>query len=149
VRLTFKNSLGVVLPAAAVVVAWAASTQVSTDKPIINFSLPTFTADGHRSWLVRGSEARIAGQNIIDVRGLTLSIFSGKADEKVETMILSPKARVLPGESIVTGEDTIRVINDQFEANGSDWRYAHNEKRVNIAKNVRVVFNSELKDFLK
>jgi lipopolysaccharide export system protein LptC len=147
--LSCKRLLRVFLPVTAVVAAWAASTQVSTDKPIINFRLPTFTADGHRSWLVRGSEAMFADQNTINVRELTLSIFSGKADEKVETMILSPKARVQTGESVVTGEDTIRVINDQFEATGSDWRYAHKEKRVNIARNVRVVFNSELKDFLK
>ena len=131
------------------VTGWAANTQVSSDKPIINFRLPTFTPEGHRSWLVRGSEAVLADKNQIDVKGLTLSIFSGKSDEKVETMILSPAARVLPAEATATGSDTIRVINDEFEATGSDWKYAHKEKQVNIAKNVRVVFNAELKDFLK
>ena len=148
-RFSFKNSVGVLLPAVVAATGWAAAPQVSTDKPIINFSLPTFTAEGYRSWLVRGSEAKFAGQNVINVRELTLSIFSGKADDKVETMILSPKARVQPGESVVTGDDTIRVINDQFEANGADWRYAHKEKRVNIGRDVRVVFNYELKEILK
>ncbi len=134
------------LPAVA---AFAASTQVSSEKPIINFRLPTFTADGHRSWLVRGSEARFANKDQIEIKDLTLSIFSEKGDDKVETMILSPTARVLPAESVITGEGTIRVINDEFEATGSAWRYDHKAKRVSIAKNVRVVFNAELKDFLK
>ncbi len=134
------------LPAVA---AFAASTQVSAERPIINFRLPTFTPDGHRSWLVRGSEARFASKDQIEIKDLTLSIFSEKGDDKVETMILSPTARVLPAESVITGEGTIRVINDEFEATGSAWRYDHKAKRVSIAKNVRVVFNAELKDFLK
>ena len=141
-----KKFLLVVLPAAA---ALAATTQISTDKPIINFRLPTFTPDGHRSWLVRGSEARFASQDQIDVKELTLSIFSSQADDKIDTMILSPTATVLPSEAVITGQDTIRVINDDFEATGSGWRYQHKEKSVSIARNVRVVFHAELKDFLK
>ena len=130
-------------------VSLAATTQISSDKPIINFRLPTFTPEGHRSWLVRGSEASFASQDQINVKELTLSIFSGKADDKVETMILSPTATVLPADAVITGEGTIRVINDEFEATGSGWRYAHKEKRVSITRNVRVLFNTELKDFLK
>ena len=129
--------------------ALAADTQISTDKPVINFRLPAFTAEGHRAWLVRGSEARFAGENRINVKELTLSIFSGRADGKVDTFILSPVAVVHPDEAVITGPDTIRVINDQFEAGGSDWRYAHKDKRVSIARHVRVTFRAEFKDFLK
>ncbi len=146
---SLKRLLGALLPAAAAVAALAASTQIAADKPIINFRLPTFTPDGNRSWLVRGSEAIVASAEQIDIKELTLSLFSGKPDGKVETMILSPSARVLPALSVVTGENTIRVINDEYEATGSGWRYEHKEKRVTIAHNVRVVFNTELKEFLK
>ncbi len=131
------------------VAAEAANTEISSNRPVINFSLPTFTPDGYRSWLVRGSEAVVSNRNQIDVKGLTLSVFSGKEDGKIETVILSPVARVMPAEALATGTGTIRVINDEFEARGTDWRYAHKEKRVSIAKDVRVVFNTELKDFLK
>lgn len=140
-----KKLLLLLLP----VVAIAATTQVSADRPIINFRLPTFTPDGFRSWLVRGSEARISGKNQIDIVGLTLTLFTGTADDKIETMILSPAARVLPDEALVTGPGTIRVINDEFEASGSDWRYTHKEKRVSINQNVHVTFQAELTDFLK
>lgn len=134
------------LPVAALV---AASTQISSTKPIINFSLPNFTPEGYRSWLIRGSEARYLSQNQLEVKELTLSVFSGKADDKIETMILSPSASVLPAEAAVTGADTLRVINDDFEATGRDWRFSHKERRVTIARNVHVVFHTELKDFLK
>ena len=126
-----------------------AQTHFSTNAPIINFRLPTFTPDGHREWLVRGSEARFASQDQVDINELTLTIFRGDETEKVETMILAPTARVMPSESVVTGENTIRVINDDFEVTGVSWRYEHKQKRVTIAKNVRVTFRTELKDYLK
>ncbi|MDI1336832.1 MAG: hypothetical protein PSU94_11685 [Lacunisphaera sp.] len=140
-----KKFLLLLLPVAAL----AATTQVSTDKPVINFRLPTFTPEGHRSWLVRGSEARFSAKNQIEIRELTLTIYTGLVDEKIETMILSPAARVQPDESLVTGPGTIRVINDDFEASGVDWRYIHKEKRVSINQHVHVTFHAELKDFLK
>ena len=149
VLLPGKRLLRLLLPAAAAAAALAASTEIAPDKPVTNFRLPTFTADGNRAWLVRGSEAMFPSQDRIDIKELTLSIFSGKPDGRVETMILSPTARVQPTESVVTGEKTIRVINDDYEATGSDWRYAHKEQRVTIAHEVHVVFNTELKDILK
>ncbi|HVZ65896.1 MAG TPA: hypothetical protein VG936_15125 [Lacunisphaera sp.] len=126
-----------------------AITEVSSDRPIINFSTTSWTADNHRAWLVRASEARSA-EDTIAVKELTLSIFPGKADnEKVETLILSPTATVHLKADAVTGPDAIRVINDEFEATGSDWRYDHRAKRISIGKHVRVAFNAEMKDILK
>ncbi|HTL66111.1 MAG TPA: hypothetical protein VL200_00475 [Lacunisphaera sp.] len=140
-----RRFLLLLLPAAAA----ATTTEVSSDRPIINFSTTSWTADNHRAWLVRASEARNAPDTIA-VKELTLSIFPGKADnEKVETLILSPTATVHLAEDAVTGPDAIRVINDEFEATGVDWRYDHRAKRISIGKHVRVAFNAEMKDILK
>lgn len=147
---SWKRSFFLWLPIAAGVAALAATTQISPDKPVVNFRLPAFTPEGYRSWLVRGSEAYyLAKENQINVKELTLSVFSGKSDDRLTTMILSPSAKVLPAESIVTGDSTIRVINDDFEATGIGWRYAHKEKKTTIQKKVRVTFKAEIKDFLK
>ena len=54
-----------------------------------------------------------------------------------------------PGELQVHGHDTIRVINDRFEATGSEWNYNHREKKVSIGKNVHVVLHTELKAMLQ
>ena len=135
---------------ASAAAALAANTSISSDKPVINFRLPAFTAEGHRTWLVRGSEALFASPQLITVKELTLSIFPGKAEnEKVETLILSPTAIVRPDESVVTGDSTIRVINDQFEASGTGWSYEHKAKKVSITKHVRIIFRAEFKDILK
>lgn len=125
------------------------TTRFSADAPVINFRLPMFTPEGNRAWLVRGSEARFASANEIDIRELTMTLFTGDATDRVETMILSPQARVLTNDAVATGTQTIRVINDSFEATGSEWRYNHREKRISIAKNVRVTFRAEFKDLLK
>ena len=134
---------------AAFVAAMASTTRIATDKPIVNFRLPDFTPEGHRSWLVRGSEARYANEGLVDIKELNLTIFTGQADAKVETLILSPAARVRIADRQVSGPDTIRVINDRFEATGSEWSYDHGEKKVSIARNVRVILHTQLNDILK
>lgn len=130
--------------------AFAATSQISPDKPVINFRLPNFTPEGYRSWLVRGSQAQyLPTNNEVDVKDLTLSLFSGKSDDKLTTMILSPAAKVLPDKSQVISDSTIRVINDDFEATGTGWRYDHKERRTTIDKKVRVTLHGEINNFLK
>ncbi|HEY4246373.1 MAG TPA: LPS export ABC transporter periplasmic protein LptC [Lacunisphaera sp.] len=137
-------------PLAAAVVALAATSQISPGKPVINFRLPSFTPEGYRSLLVRGSEAQYLPQNNeVDVKGLTLSVFSGKSDDKLTTMMLSPAAKVLPDKSLVVSDSTIRVINDDFEATGTGWSYDHKERKIIIDKKVRVTLHGEIENFLK
>ena len=145
-RLPFRSFLVFLLATSA---GWSATTQITTDRPIINFRLPHFTPEGHRSWLVRGSEARYLKEGQVDITGLNLSIFTGEADGKVETLILSPSAQVLPADQVVRGADSIRVINDRFEATGSDWNYSQRDQKVSIGKNVRVVLHTQLKNILQ
>ncbi len=149
-RAVFRfSSVLALLFAAALTASAQVSTRVSSDAPIVNFRLPTFTEAGHRAWLVRGSEAKLVSAREIDVTELTMTVFSGDATERITTMILSPVARLLPEPQVVFGPSAIRVIDDEFEASGEDWRYEHREKRVSIRKNVRVTFRAQLKDLLQ
>lgn len=127
------------------------TTRFSADTPVVNFRLPMFNAAGHRAWLVRGSEARILSKEEIDIRELTMTLFAGDATERIETMILSPVARVYPEKSLATGNESIRVLDDRFEAAGLEWTYVHGdrEKRLTIAKQVRVSFRAQVDDILK
>ena len=139
--------LAAVLPALA-----ENSTRVSTKAPILNFSLPTYThPEGYRHWLIRGSEARMSDENFIDVKELSLTVFSGDAANRIDTMMLSPAARVLPEEKEITGDSTLRVINlhDGFEATGEGWKYTDKSKTVTLAKKVRVILRAEFKNLLK
>lgn len=131
--------------------ALAAAPEMVSDKPIINFRLPEFNAEGNRVWLVRGSEARYISQGQMDIKGLNLSIFTGLPDGKLETLILSPAAQIRYPDIVAQGRETIRIIDDRFEATGKVWnlQYSQKEKKVSIAGNVRVVLHTELKDILK
>jgi len=124
-------------------------TRISSDAPILNWRLPSFTPEGYRESLVRGSEARLQPDGNVVLQDLTLTLFVGDASNRVETILLSPAARVLTAERAVTGDSPIRVINDQFEARGTGWRYDHRTKRVSLEKNVRVTFTAALSDLLQ
>ena len=125
------------------------ATQITANTPIVNFRLPTFTPDGHRSWLIRGSEAVVREQNLIDVHELALTIFTGDASDRIETMILSPVAQVAPNDQLARGPQSIRLINDALEATGTGWEYIYREKKVSLHRSVRVTIHGELKDLLK
>jgi lipopolysaccharide export system protein LptC len=132
--------------------AWSAGPQVSSEKPIVNFRLPMFTPEGNRAWLARGSEARFISREQVHVKELTLSVFSKTLENKVETLILSPEATVYPAQSVVTGPDSIRIINDEFEATGYDWRYTHKDQfnwNIKINQRARVVFRASITGLLQ
>jgi hypothetical protein len=135
--------------APATIASTPTTTRLATDKPIVNFRLPDFTPEGHRSWLVRGTEARYATAGLVDIKELNLTIFTGNADDKVETLILSPAAQLRLNDRQISGPESIRIINDRFEATGHHWTYDHAAKRISITKNVRVILRTQLNDILK
>ena len=144
--------LSLLLAAAVSVLAADIVAPASPKAPIVNFTLPKFTdPDGYRDFLVRGSEAWMTAPNIIDVKELSVTVFSGDASNRIDTMMLSPAARLLPDDQIISGDSTLRVIDLQngFEATGEGWRYTHKAKTIILHKKVRMVFHRELKDLLK
>jgi hypothetical protein len=125
------------------------STAFTADAPVINFRVPTFTREGFRSWLLSGAEGHYVNANQLDVTNLNLTVFDGTAANRVESVFLSPSATALINAGQVRGQDRLRLITDDFEATGEDWRYDHRVKKVSIRKNVRVVFHAQLKDMLR
>ena len=124
-------------------------TALTTRAPIIQFSVPTFTKEGYRAWLLRGSEGRFVGQDQIAVTDLNLTVFMGDAADHVDAVFLSPAATAFLHDSRVSGSSRLRLINDELEATGEDWSYDHRQKKVSIGKNVHVVFHTAMKDVLR
>ena len=98
---------------------------------------------------LRGSEVRPVGPARIDVTDLSITIFSGDAAARVDTMLLSPNASFFPKDNRASGEKSVRLIRDDIEVTGEGWTCEQNGKKVSLAKNVRVVFRTQLKDILK
>jgi hypothetical protein len=119
-------------------------TEFST--PAVNWVLPLFTdQDGYRSMTLRGATVKPAGANGIAVTELNVTVFSGDAAARVETVLLSQDATFYTKDTRVTGEKNVRVLRDELEVTGENWSYDHNGKKVSIRKNVRVVYRAPLK----
>lgn len=119
--------------------------------PAVNWVLPLFTdKDGHRSMTLRGTEVRPAGKNVA-VTDLSITVFSGDAAARVESMLLSPQAVFYPKENRATGDGLVRFLSDEAEITGTGWTYEHGEqvKKVSLRSNVRIVLKAQLNDILK
>jgi hypothetical protein len=117
--------------------------------PAVNWVLPLFTdLDGHRSMTLRGATVKPSGDSSVAVTDLNITIFSGDAAARVETVILSQEATFFPRENRAAGQGGVRVIKDEVEVTGGDWTYDHAGKKVSIRRDVRVVYRAALRPML-
>ncbi|MEO6874868.1 MAG: LPS export ABC transporter periplasmic protein LptC [Opitutaceae bacterium] len=121
----------------------------STLAPAINWVAPLFTKDNFHSMTVRGARASFPSSDEVKVEQLNLTVYSGDAAKKIETVIVSPAATFLPRKNYASGETGVQVTRDDIEASGIHWTYDHAEKKVSLTGHVRIVFNAELKGILK
>jgi hypothetical protein len=123
-----------------------------------NWSLPQFSKEGFRTTTARGTRARAdPRQHQIEVIDLNLTIFTGDAVPQVETILLSPAATFLPNQKIARGDQSVRFMSYdplrggevKIQASGTRWLYRHEEKKISLDGDVRVVFSAELKNILQ
>ncbi|HEY0945463.1 MAG TPA: hypothetical protein VGD81_09345 [Opitutaceae bacterium] len=148
-RRGIRGILNLAVSVLAIFPTFAQSPKITARAPVKDFTLPFFNDAGHRTMLVRGGEALLANPERVTIHELTLTVFSGHADNRVDTVILSPAATVIPAEKAVTGEQVVRLVRDDLEVSGEAWRYDHDAKKILINRNVHIVFRTELKDILK
>jgi hypothetical protein len=154
-RLFFRLSFSAALALGSAPMGFASagsSSSVIANAPVKNFRLPSFNAQGHRTHLLRGSEARYISTTQIDVVNLHYSQFRGDGSTDTANILLAPSASVFLQERaryIVRGGESMRLINDDFEATGEQWTYDHEAQKLTLGRNVRVVFHQPLQDILK
>jgi len=122
---------------------------IEAGAPIRFFTLPVFTTEGYRSMFLKGNEAVLSGTQRIDVTEMTLTVFTGKADNRVDTVMSSTLASFFPQEKRAEGDRGVRIIRDDVDMTGTRWKYDHTGKKVVIDGNVRVIFPFQLVDILK
>ena len=137
------------LLAALAISAPAFAPAAEINAPAYNWALPLFTKEGFRTMVAHGSKASVAGPDQYEVLDLNLTLFSGDAATRVETVILSPDATFQPDAKIAHGENRVRFIRDEVEASGLRWNYRHAEKKISLDGDVRVTFRAELTGLLK
>jgi len=127
----------------------ARSQDIAVAPPARNWTLPLFTREGFRQMTLRGDEVRPMTSDRIDIIGMNVTVFSGKADGRIDSVLLSPEASFLINEKVASGQKTVRLIRDDIDVTGEVWTYSYNEKKVLISKHAHVVFHSALPDILK
>ena len=138
--------------AAAVLLAWAprgSAEEIAVAPPARNWTLPLFTKEGYRQMTLRGDEVRPVSSDRIDVTGMNVTVFSGDAEARVDSVLLSPEATFLLNEKVAQGDRTVRLVRDDVDVRGEGWSYNYNEKKVLIYRRTHVVFHSALPDMLK
>lgn len=139
----------VFLAACGVLCAGEPPARDTLPPPAVNWVLPIFTdKEGFRSMTLRGSEVRPAKKSVL-VKELSIWIYSGQADAKIDSILMSREAEFFPKEQRATGEQDMRFIRGDIEVTGTGWTYDHAEKKVSLQKNVRVTFSAPLNDILK
>ncbi len=127
----------------------AGAQEVAVAPPARNWTLPLFTKEGYRQITLKGDEVRPVSSDRIDIMGMNFTVFSGQADAKVDSVLLSPEATFMLDEKVAHGAKQVRLIRDDLEVTGEGWTYSYNEKKVLISKHAHVVFHSALPDMLK
>ncbi len=117
--------------------------------PARNWTLPLFTKEGNRQMTLRGDEVHPVSADRVDITGMSVTVFSGGPDAKVDSVLLSPEASFLLQEKVARGSKSVRLVRDDIEVSGEGWSYLYNEKKVLISRNTHVVFHSALPDILK
>ena len=132
-----------------VIPAAHAAPQVTATAPVKNFRLPTFTDEGFRHAMVRAEEARLPDPARIDLTEMELTLFTGRADEKIDVMLAAPSATFFPQKYVATGSDTVRLERTDITVTGADWSYDHKARKVVIKRDAHVIFRATLGDILK
>jgi hypothetical protein len=123
--------------------------EAAAPAPAQNWVLPIFTdKEGYRSMTLRGTEVRPRGKDIA-VTDLSITVFTGDAAARVDSILLSPSAVFHSKENRASGDQAVRFIRDDFEVTGVGWTYDHAARKVSLQSNVRVTFRTPLNDILK
>ena len=117
--------------------------------PAHDWVLPLFTKEGYRQMTIKGDEVQPITADQIDMKMMNVTVFTGGAEPRVDSVILSPTAIFMINEKTARGEQAVRVIRDDMEVTGVGWNYDYNAKKVLIFHHVHVVFHSALPDILK
>lgn len=122
----------------------SASKNFIPDAPVVNFKLPMFNKDGHRTWFLSGKQGTYVNEGEVDVLGMKISIFSGDARDLLEATIESPRAVMFINENKAVGNDSIEVVGPSYHLTGKNWTWDGTLKKMSINKEVKVIFDQSM-----
>ena len=123
--------------------------QIVPDAPIVDFRLLMFGDNGYKIWEIHGEEGHYISDQRIDVLGLTIRLFNGTEDLRVETIIESPLASMFVEEKEAAGDSELRITGGYFSIEGKNWTWRGRTRTIEVREAVEVIFHEKLTDILK
>lgn len=127
----------------------ASAPQITATAPVKNLRLPTFTEQGFRRTMLRAEEARLPDPARIDVTEMELTLFTGLADEQIDSMLAAPSATFLPEKLFASGAESVRLERADLTVTGTDWTYDHAARKITINHDAHVTLRAALGNILK
>ena len=144
-----RNLIAGALAGLAAALALASEPVQPSGAPAHVWVPPVFSdREGHRLMTLRGAEVRPSGDTIA-IRDLMVTVFTGEAEAKVDSVLITPFAEFQPGRNIVSGDRSLRFLQDDVEVTGNRWTLDQGAKKVSIRGDVRVTFRAKLNDILR
>lgn len=112
-------------------------------EPVHAFKIPYFNADGKKAWDLKGDQGRYVEEDWIEVTGMEIRTFPGE-DVASDLVIKSPRADIFVSKKSATSDDDIMVFGDNYMAFGKEWEWLGNENKIQIHRDVEVVFDGTL-----
>ena len=117
--------------------------------PVMDFKLHGFGEDGYKIWELQGSQGHLVSEDLIEVIGMRLRLFSGGAGLRSDFIMESPVADMRLSANTAEGEHGIRISSDHFLVEGAHWQWRQDVRRIRIERGVRVTFREKLEDILR
>jgi len=123
--------------------------RVRTSAAVENYTVSFFSDEGYPRVRVEGATADLADPEKIRLTGMHLELYSGGADRTLETILSAPIAILERTPELVSGPDTVELNRTDLDLTGADWIYHHQNQRVQVRRNARVVFKMPLEGLLE
>jgi hypothetical protein len=146
---TTRSQIRALILATSILTVSAQDSRVSTSAPVRDYAVSFFSDEGYPRVRVVGATADLSDTARVRLTGMELILYSGLADRTVETSLEAPIAILEPEPELVSGPDAVKVVRPDIELEGYDWSYDHQEQRIQIRRQARVVFKTPLQGLLK
>lgn len=126
-----------------------ADISVQNNEPITKFYLPIFGDSGYKTCELTGLHAEFINDDNIDITDVLIKCLSGDEAGLVQMTIEGPHATVLPDKNLAYNQCVMFLAGDKFTGMCADWEFYASENRIIGKKDVRVLFEESISDFLQ
>jgi len=125
------------------------ANRARTSAPVQDYAISFFSDEGYPRVRVVGASADLSDTARIELTLMQLILYSGGMDRDIETTLFAPIAILEPVPEIVHGPESVELEQADLSLSGEDWSYEHQERRVLVKRNARVVFKMPLEGLLE